>query len=211
MWFIRIFPLFSFTTPPVWSRSSSASLRLHGLTVACLSVDGSGDGTVDQSRESRPAGPNLIQLLSSRDRMVGWRRIQSPAETRGHKQTESKGGAKRRSGGAVCSQLMVSLRAALKWSGWNKKWWVGGEKWGQQTEEERNRDVTGSDGQIIRTTTQLDSWFNSSFILINQCKWSTLNKNMILWIAESSEIIQSCNRKAPNSENEADLNQNKQF
>lgn len=44
------------------------------LTVACLSVEGRAEGPGDQSRESRPAGPNFIQLLSNRDRMVnGWR------------------------------------------------------------------------------------------------------------------------------------------
>lgn len=46
------------------------------LTGACLSVDGRAEGPGDQSRESRPAGPNFIQLLSIRDRMAeGGRRV----------------------------------------------------------------------------------------------------------------------------------------
>lgn len=38
--------------------------------VTCLSEDGRADGPGDQSRESRPAGPNFNQLLSSSDLMM---------------------------------------------------------------------------------------------------------------------------------------------
>lgn len=57
------------------------------LTGACLSVEGSTEEPGVQSRESRPAGPNLVQLLSSKKRMMSWR---DSDEEEGGIQTQNK-------------------------------------------------------------------------------------------------------------------------
>lgn len=55
---------------------------MNKLTGVSLSVDGRAEGPGDQSKESRPAGPNFIQLLSIRARMVDRCSIWSPAGAR---------------------------------------------------------------------------------------------------------------------------------
>lgn len=100
-----------------------------GLTVACLSVEGRAEGPGDQSRESRPAGPNFIQLLSIRDRMAdgGWR-IWSPAGPKG-----ASGGAEstpRRYRGRRDEESATKLRGTLSAdqirSAWNNESRGGG-------------------------------------------------------------------------------------
>lgn len=90
------------------------------LTDACLSVEGKAEGPGDQSRESRPAGPNFIQLLSKRARMVeGWVGrwgVWNPAVARDcgvWERSEERGG--------VHCEHRGTLTAKLKQSGRNTK------------------------------------------------------------------------------------------
>lgn len=64
------------------------------LTGACLSVEGRAEGPGDQSRESRPAGPNLVQLLSNRDLMVDVGGSEAQPEPAGATGAESSGDAR---------------------------------------------------------------------------------------------------------------------